>query len=67
MKKQITLAEYLKHYGYSKEEWEATVKELEEHGIAKGCFQNYSLLGLVLTWLLNYESSIEIKSEANND
>ena len=67
MKKQITLAEYLKHYGYSKEEWEAAVKELEEHGIAKECFQNYNLLGLVISWLLNYESSIEIKSEANDD
>ncbi len=67
MKKQITLAEYLKHYGYSKEEWEEAVDELEKNGISKGCFQDYYLLSLVIGWLINYESIIEVESDANDD
>lgn len=64
IKKQVTLEQYLEHYGYSKKQWEETIDELEKNGISKGCFQDYNLLSLVIGWLINYESIIEIKSEA---
>ena len=63
MKKQATLKEYIEHYGYTIKEWNETVDTLCKKGVSKGCYQDYNLLTLVIGWLYNYCSVIELDDE----
>lgn len=56
--KQVTLKEYIQEHNYTIEEWDNTVGELCKHGVSKGCYQDYNLLQLVISWLCNYNSKI---------
>ena len=56
--KQVTLNEYIKNYGYTIEEWDAVVGELCKNGVGKGCYEDYNLLQLVISWLCHYKSEI---------
>lgn len=58
MKKQVTLAEFIELNGYTAKEWDDTVGMLCSKGVAKGCYQDYNLLQLVISWLCNYKSEI---------
>lgn len=53
-----SLREYIKMHGYTVEEWDKTVGELCAKGVAKGCYQDYNLLQLVISWLCNYDGVI---------
>ena len=57
-KKQVTLEEFIKINGYTRQEWDETVSELCKNGVGKGVYQDYYLLQLVISWLCNYESCI---------
>ena len=57
-KKQVTLREYIKSYGYTEKEWDETVEMLCSKGVGKGVYQDYNLLQLVISWLCNYDSVI---------
>lgn len=61
--KQLTLKEYITANGYTIEEWDETVGELCRKGVAKGCYQDYNLLQLVIGWLCNYKSEWRVKNE----
>lgn len=56
IEKQVTLKEFIELHGYTVNEWDNCVNELCKKGIAKGCYQDYNLLQLVIGWLCNYES-----------
>lgn len=57
---QVTLEEFIEHYGYSIEEWDKCVGELCSKGVGKGVYQDYNLLQLVISWLCNYKSIINV-------
>lgn len=59
--RQVTLDEYIKQNGYTREEWDKTVGELCQKGVGKGCYQDYYLLQLVISWLCNYSSQCEVE------
>lgn len=63
MKKLITLEEYIKQKGYTKKEWDDTVDMLCKKGIAKGTYQDYNLLTLVIDWLCGYQRKVEMEVE----
>lgn len=42
-----------------------TVNELCEHGIPKGCYQNYAVLNDILRVLGIFESLVKIKGDEN--
>ena len=63
MTKQVSLKEYIEASGYTKEVWDKTVDELCKNGVGRGCYQDYHLLMLVISWLCNYNSIIEVKDE----
>ena len=56
--KQVTLNEYIEHYGYTRKEWDATVDMLCKSGVGNGTYQDYNLLTLVIGWLSNYKSIV---------
>ena len=60
---QVSLEEYIKANGYTIEEWKKCADELVDKGVAKGCFNDYNLLALVMGWLFNYRSIINVESE----
>lgn len=57
--KKVTLGEYITIHGFTQKEWDECVDELCANGIAKGSFKDYYLLQLVISWLCNYNSTIE--------
>lgn len=57
--KQVTLKEYIEHYGYTEKEWDDTVSILCSKGVANGAYQDYNLLQLVIAWLCNYNSVVQ--------
>lgn len=59
MKKQVTLSEYIKHHGYTEKEFDACVGELCKNGVARGCYDDYNLLALVIGWCCNYKSEVD--------
>ena len=54
-KQQITLSQYIKLHGYTRQEWCDTVNELCKNGI-DGSYEDPFLLSLVISWLKNYKS-----------
>ena len=58
--KQMSLEEYIKNYGYTKEEWNKTFEEIASNGIDRGCFQDFNLLTLVINWNCNSKSIFEV-------
>lgn len=56
--KQVTLNEFIEANGYTRELWDETVGELCANGVGKGCYQDYYLLQLVISWLCNYNSQL---------
>lgn len=59
MKNQVTLNEFIEANGYTRELWNQTVSELCAKGVGKGCYEDYHLLQLVISWLCNYDSQWE--------
>lgn len=55
---QVNLREYIKANGYTIEEWKKCTDELIDKGVAKGCFNDYNLLILVMSWLTNFDCKI---------
>ena len=64
--KQVSLEQYIKHYGYTKEEFAACADELCKNGVAKGYYQDYELLSIVMGWLFNYSSIVWMSQGGNN-
>lgn len=56
--KQVNLEEYISHYGYTIKEFDECFGELCKNGVAKGCYQDYNLLTIVISWCCNYKSQI---------
>lgn len=56
----MTLREYIEANGYTVEEYEATVDMLCNKGIPNGCYQNTSLLILVLGLITNLDREVEV-------
>ena len=54
--KQVSLQEYITNNGYTVKEWDDCVSELCAKGVVEGCFKDYALLTLVISWLCNYKS-----------
>lgn len=61
--KTMSLEDYIRTSGYTREEWDKCFDELCAKGIAKGCYDDYNLLALVIQWNCtpNCISTIEVK------
>lgn len=60
-KKQVTLKEYIESHGYTIEEWTQCADMLCKKGVGNGCYDDYNLLTLVMSWLYNFKSEMEVE------
>ena len=51
LKKIESFVKKLKSENYTIEEWQKCANELCKNGVGRGCYQDYHLLTLVMSWL----------------